>query len=270
MLDTCDAHCQQANLQTSWPSVIWSLSSCSWCHLWSKIVKVQFRKGAESSMELIFKRSAATLSFVFLLVIIFSSLQFHFYPNLLSTWQRRWQLFQSEVILLNWQTDSETTLDQKTDSATTLDQEEEKLSNKRLNKSEEERSRSDIFGKEMAEKFRRRVEQVEHIYLDIYLYLCLYESKPKTGKLNKLSSIHCRLNMLAWWSPLPSKGKKRREIWAGRIMAFLAQVSSVFLTGFKIMRRQERAREKFAKRRGCLNFASVNTTIPLSLIVYQW
>ena len=120
-------------------------------------------------MELIFKRSAATLSFVFLLVIIFSSLQFHFYPNLLSisNWQRRWQLFQTEVILLNWQTDSETTLDQKTDSETTLDQEEEKLSSKRLNKSEEERSRSDIFGKEMAEVFRRRVEQVEYIYVDI-------------------------------------------------------------------------------------------------------
>ena len=130
-------------------------------------------------MELIFKRSAATLSFVFLLIVIFSSLQFHFYPNLLSisTWQRRWQLFQTEVILLNWQTasettldqktDSETTLDQKTDSETTLDQEEEKRSSKRLNKSEEERSRSDIFGKEMAEVFRRRVEQVEYIYVDI-------------------------------------------------------------------------------------------------------
>ena len=130
-------------------------------------------------MELIFKKSAATLSFVFLLVIVFSSLQFHFYPNLLSisTWQRRWHLFQTQVTLLSWQTDSETTLDQKTDSETTLgqktdsettlDQEEEKLSSKRLNKSEEERSRSDIFGKEMAEVFRRRVEQVEYIYVDI-------------------------------------------------------------------------------------------------------
>ena len=49
--------------------------------------------------------------------------------------------------------------------------------------------------------------------------------------------------------------------------AVLAQVSSVFSTGFKIMRRQGRAREKFAKRRGCLNFASVNPMIPLSMII---
>ena len=106
-------------------------------------------------MELICKREKAATTpsktmivifFALLLGIFFSCLQFHSYPNL-SSWQRRWQLFQTQ---LNW----------KTGSVTMLNQKEQNLSSQKLEKPEEIR-RSDMFGKQMAEVFRRRAEQVE-------------------------------------------------------------------------------------------------------------
>ena len=142
-----------------WGSEDWYLSLCPSMfilpsQLWSRIPKVEFitdREGG-SSMELMCKKGKAAttlLSFALLLAIIFSCLQFHFYPNP-STWKTRWQLFQTQVMFLNTQTD----------------QKEQNFSCQRLSKPEEI-TRSDIFGKHMAEVFRRRVEQVG---LDSFLY----------------------------------------------------------------------------------------------------
>ena len=102
-------------------------------------------------MEVIWKKAAA--AFGLLLVMIISCLQFHKNPNILliGSWQRGWQLFQSQLTKLRWQDDTVTILNPK----------EQNRSSQGLRKFEE-RLRSEIFGKEMADVFRRRVEQVEH------------------------------------------------------------------------------------------------------------
>ena len=104
-------------------------------------------------MEPIWKKSAAAAFGLLLVMIISCNLQFHKNPSILliGSWQRSWQLFQSQVTKLSWQDDSVSILNPK----------DQNRFSQGLRKFEE-RSRRDIFGKEMADVFRRRVEQVEH------------------------------------------------------------------------------------------------------------
>ena len=103
-------------------------------------------------MELIFKKTAATIFSIGILLAIVFCLQYHSNPNMfsISGWQKRWQIFQTQVRLHSWQPQS----------VTRFDQPEENSLSQRQRKSGE-RLRSEIFGKDMAEVFRRRVEQVE-------------------------------------------------------------------------------------------------------------
>ena len=107
------------------------------------------RTGTESAMELIFKKTAATLFSIGILLAIVFCLQFPSNPNMfsISSWQKRWHIFQTQVRLHSWQPQSVTRFDQNS------------LSQRRRKSGE--RLRSEIFGKDMAEVFRRRVEQVE-------------------------------------------------------------------------------------------------------------
>ena len=99
-------------------------------------------------MELIFKKTAATIFSIGILLAIVFCLQFPSNPNMfsISSWQKIWQIFQTQV--------------RQPQSVTRFDQPEENYLNQRRRKSGE-RLRSEIFGKDMAEVFRRRVEQVE-------------------------------------------------------------------------------------------------------------
>ena len=94
--------------------------------------------------------------------------------------------------------------------------------------------------------------------------------KPKSGKVNTVKhplQVKHACRAKAMMESFAIEGEEEERNMRRSNNGFSGPGFKCFSTGFKIMRRQEKAPEKFAKRRDCLNFASVNPMIPLSMII---